>query len=188
MLCYLFTANQRPTRNRPADEARLQIKYGDVARAREQDNPLGFDLAGVDTTLVLGVNGGRRLFRWTRPAALRSAPHGDHGWVEAGFGKRNPCEWVDRNISAIYWPDPSTHSNDTDRSTKIRPSQIRQPSNPDISSDSTPHLHLIKSHTSVTFRLRRNVTRFRRSERFRWSGGGPFSRDCRGLYARSRCS
>ena len=56
VLCYLFTANQRPTRNRPADEARLQIKYGDVARAREQDNPLGFDLAGVDTTLVLGVN------------------------------------------------------------------------------------------------------------------------------------
>ena len=132
----------------------------------------------------------RELLEWVMSVGgiTGQLDHGDHGWVEAGFGKRNPCEWVDRNISAIYWPDPSTHSNDTDRSTKIPPSQIRQPSNPDISSDSTPHLHLIKSHTSVTFRLRRNVTRFRRSERFRWSGGGPFSRDCRGLYARSRCS
>ena len=55
VLCYLFTANQRPTRNRPADEARLQIKYGDVARAREQDvstparsNPSGLSRHQID--------------------------------------------------------------------------------------------------------------------------------------------
>ncbi len=55
-LCYPFTANHRVIRNRPRDEHRLQIKYGDVSKAREQDNALGFDVAGVDTTVVMGVN------------------------------------------------------------------------------------------------------------------------------------
>ena len=52
---YVFHANQLKTRNRPADEHRAQIRYGDVnSRAwREAAHPLGFDPAGVDLTLVL---------------------------------------------------------------------------------------------------------------------------------------
>ena len=53
---YPFTANHRVIKNRPPDEHRLQIKYGDVPRARSETHPLGFDVAGIDTSLVLGVN------------------------------------------------------------------------------------------------------------------------------------
>lgn len=52
---YVFHANKVRTRNRPDDEHRAQIRYGDVnERAwRESGHPLGFDPAGVDLTLVL---------------------------------------------------------------------------------------------------------------------------------------
>ena len=58
-LCaYVFLANRRETRNRPANEHRLQIRYGDVNDAawRAQDHPVGFDPLGVDVTLIVGVH------------------------------------------------------------------------------------------------------------------------------------
>jgi hypothetical protein len=58
-LCaYVFRANRRETRNRPQDEHRIQIRYGDVNAAswRLADHPLGFDPLGVDVTLVLGAH------------------------------------------------------------------------------------------------------------------------------------
>lgn len=55
---YVFLANHRTIRNRPADEHRMQIRYGDVnSRSwRRQAHPVGFDPLGVDVTLVLGVH------------------------------------------------------------------------------------------------------------------------------------
>jgi len=55
---YVFRANRRQIRNRPADEHRLQIRYGDVNDPawRRGDHPLGFDPLSVDTTLVLGAH------------------------------------------------------------------------------------------------------------------------------------
>jgi hypothetical protein len=55
---YVFLANRRVTRNRPADEHRLQIRYGDVNDAgwRSQSHPIGFDPVGVDITIVLGAH------------------------------------------------------------------------------------------------------------------------------------
>ena len=52
---YVFHANQIRTRNRPDDEHRAQIRYGDVndREWRESNHALGFDPAGVDLTLVL---------------------------------------------------------------------------------------------------------------------------------------
>jgi hypothetical protein len=55
LLCYPFLATQRAIRNRPADEHRMQIRYGSELSWTE-DHPLGLDIAGVDTTLVLGVH------------------------------------------------------------------------------------------------------------------------------------
>lgn len=58
-LCvYAFTANHRETKNRPADEHRLQVRYGDVNDRswREQCHPVAFDPLGADVTLVLGVH------------------------------------------------------------------------------------------------------------------------------------
>lgn len=52
---YVFHANKVATRNRPSDEHRAQIRYGDVNSKewREAAHPLGFDPAGIDLTLVL---------------------------------------------------------------------------------------------------------------------------------------
>ena len=58
VLAYVFRATLVLTRNRPDDEHRGQIRYGDVNSAawRQADHPLGLDPAGVDTTLVLVVD------------------------------------------------------------------------------------------------------------------------------------
>jgi hypothetical protein len=58
-LCvYAFTATRVRTRNRPLDEHRFQIRYGDVNKEewRSEDHRVGFDPLGVDTTLVIGVH------------------------------------------------------------------------------------------------------------------------------------
>jgi hypothetical protein len=55
LLCYPFRATHRAIRNRPVDEHRLQIRYGSEG-TWSSDHPLGVDIAGVDTTLVLGVH------------------------------------------------------------------------------------------------------------------------------------
>lgn len=56
VLVYPFTANQRATSGRPADEHRLQIRYGGEKSWNERTHVLGRDIAGIDTTLVLGVH------------------------------------------------------------------------------------------------------------------------------------
>ncbi len=55
---YVFLANRRVTRNRPADEHRLQIRYGDVNNVawRFESHPIGFDPLGVDVTIVVGAH------------------------------------------------------------------------------------------------------------------------------------
>lgn len=58
LTAYIFHANQVRTRNRPSDEHRAQIRYGNVnvAAWRDEDHALGFDPAGVDLTAVLVAN------------------------------------------------------------------------------------------------------------------------------------
>jgi len=55
---YAFLANRKQIRNRPLDEHRLQIRYGDVNDPawRQQDHPVGFDPLGIDVTIVAGAH------------------------------------------------------------------------------------------------------------------------------------
>lgn len=55
LLVYPFRATHNVIRNRPSDEHRLQIRYGSEP-TWTQEHRLGRDVAGVDTTLVLGVH------------------------------------------------------------------------------------------------------------------------------------
>ena len=57
-LCvYTFTANSRLITNRPVDEHRLQIKYGDINdETRAEDHSVAFDPLGSDVTMILGAN------------------------------------------------------------------------------------------------------------------------------------
>ena len=55
---YVFLANHVETRNRPKDEHRLQIRYGNVNDAawRSAEHRVGFDPLGADVTVVVGVH------------------------------------------------------------------------------------------------------------------------------------
>lgn len=55
VLCYPFRANPAPIKGRPPDEHRIQVRYGGEATWKA-DHRLGRDLAGVDTTVILGVH------------------------------------------------------------------------------------------------------------------------------------
>jgi hypothetical protein len=55
LLVYPFRIERKLTKNRPADELRGQLRYGSEA-SWVQEHPLGRDGAGVDTTIILGVD------------------------------------------------------------------------------------------------------------------------------------
>lgn len=55
VMAYVFTVNRKITKNRPTDEHRGQVRYGDPTDSvwRNADHPLGWDPAQIDLTLVL---------------------------------------------------------------------------------------------------------------------------------------
>ncbi len=75
VLCYPFRCNPPPIRRRPLDEHRLQIRYGaeDTWGGLHQ---LGRDVAGVDTTVVLGVHLEADLFIGLDPLRYDPLPMG----------------------------------------------------------------------------------------------------------------
>ncbi|MEA2201767.1 MAG: hypothetical protein QOI89_2363 [Solirubrobacteraceae bacterium] len=56
VLAYVFRVTRVLTENRPADEARLQVRYGGEGTWHTQEHPLGRDVAGVDVTIVIGID------------------------------------------------------------------------------------------------------------------------------------
>lgn len=56
VLCYPFRCNPPPINRRPPDEHRVQVRLGGDRSWIEQEHPLGHDIAGVDTTVVLGLH------------------------------------------------------------------------------------------------------------------------------------
>jgi hypothetical protein len=75
VLCYPFRATQNVIRNRPSDEHRLQIRYGKEGTWLEE-HPLAFDVAGVDTTVVLGIHLESGIFIGLDPALYDPLPMG----------------------------------------------------------------------------------------------------------------
>lgn len=95
MLVYPFTTTRRPTRNRPADERRAQIRFGDPVRARDEANLIARDVAGVDVTIVLAVDPEEQFIVGLDPLIYEDLPMGisvyyrdahveaahEHGWA-----------------------------------------------------------------------------------------------------------
>jgi hypothetical protein len=75
VLCYPFRATQNVIRNRPTDEHRLQIRYG-AESTWGKDHPVAFDVAGVDTTLVVGAHPGAGMFVGLDPSLYDPLPMG----------------------------------------------------------------------------------------------------------------
>jgi hypothetical protein len=76
LLCYPFRCNPAPIKGRPADEHRLQIRYGGEDTWFDRDHPLGRDVAGVDTTVVVGVHIERELLVGLDPLRYDPLPMG----------------------------------------------------------------------------------------------------------------
>ncbi|QYB01489.1 hypothetical protein I1A62_30135 [Rhodococcus sp. USK10] len=75
LLIYPFRMTQRATRNRPDDEVRGQIRYGGE-KSWLEDHFVGRDLAGVDVTLMLGVDVEAGLFVGLQPSLYDPLPMG----------------------------------------------------------------------------------------------------------------
>jgi len=76
LLVYPFTTTRREIRNRPPDERRTQIRFGDPTREREESNVIGHDLAGVDVTLVLCVDPEEKFIVGLDPMIYEDLPMG----------------------------------------------------------------------------------------------------------------
>jgi len=76
---YVFLANKVETRNRPVDEHRAQIRYGDVNDAawRRQDHRLGVDPTGLDLTSVLVAHPRAGILMSLDPSAYDPLPIGN---------------------------------------------------------------------------------------------------------------
>ncbi len=81
-LIYVFSAGHHEIRNRPADEHRLQIKYGDITEAwRQEDHSIGLDPTGLEVTAVFAVHEEADLFIALDPFAYDPLPMG----IQVGF-------------------------------------------------------------------------------------------------------
>jgi hypothetical protein len=111
---YVFLANHRVTRNRPADEHRLQIRYGDVNDAgwRSEAHPIGFDPLGIDITIVLGAHVEADLIIGLDPLIYTPLPLGISIFfkdAEIDEAKRSGWHvWERDNISGIRRSSPRT--------------------------------------------------------------------------------
>ncbi|CAN5873447.1 hypothetical protein BH18ACT6_BH18ACT6_19350 [soil metagenome] len=76
VLCYPFRCNPAPIKGRPIDEHRVQIRYGGEPSWVERDHPLGKDIAGGDTTIVVGIHLELGLFVGLDPIRYDPLPMG----------------------------------------------------------------------------------------------------------------
>lgn len=75
VLLYPFRCNPAPIKGRPIDEHRIQVRYGGES-TWDLDHPLGRDVAGVDTTIVVGVHLAAELFIGLDPLRYDPLPMG----------------------------------------------------------------------------------------------------------------
>ncbi|OZD12989.1 hypothetical protein CH253_18140 [Rhodococcus sp. 06-156-3C] len=83
LLIYPFRMTRKATSGRPADEVRGQIRYGSEDTWHDQ-HPMGRDIAGVDITLMLGVDIEAGLLVGLQPSLYDPLPMGISFYTKAG--------------------------------------------------------------------------------------------------------
>jgi hypothetical protein len=76
LMIYPFRMKRLSTRNRPADEIRGQLRYGSEESWPAEDHFVARDVAGVDTTLLLGIDPQENLIVGLDPALYDPLPLG----------------------------------------------------------------------------------------------------------------
>jgi hypothetical protein len=114
-LCaYVFTATHQQIRNRPLDEHRFQVRYGDVNSDawKAEDHPVGFDPLGSDTTVVLGVHEEADLLIAVDPIAYDPLPMGISVFFKdaevAAAQEKGWHVWERDNIAGVRREDKRT--------------------------------------------------------------------------------
>lgn len=82
LMIYPFRMTRRHTRNRPGDEVRGQLRYGAEETWPDEDHFIAHDVAGVDTTLLLGVYAEGSLMLGLDPALYNPLPLGISVYVK----------------------------------------------------------------------------------------------------------
>lgn len=75
LLCYPFRCSPEPIKGRAQDEHRLQVRYGSET-TWDEDHRLGMDVAGVDTTIIVGVHLTKGIFVGLDPLLYDPLPMG----------------------------------------------------------------------------------------------------------------
>lgn len=112
-LCaYVFLANRKRTLNRPQDEHRLQIRYGDAPRWRGRAHQVGFDPLSVDVTLVIGAHFDDDLIIGLDPLVYNPLPLGISIFFKDAVikeaGRVGWHVWERDNLSGVRRASPRT--------------------------------------------------------------------------------
>lgn len=110
IVAYAFLANSRPTRNRPLDEHRFQIKYGSKPPGQQVYMDLWQDPFGLYTTLLLGINTEEGFFVGADPVL--------HSPTKLFIS----LEFKERNAESIR--DDGWHVWERDRQSEDEPSEV----------------------------------------------------------------
>lgn len=81
LLIYAFRMKRKETKKRPKDEVRGQLRYGSES-SWTRDHRLGCDVAGVDTTLILGVDVESEIFVALDPQLYDFLPMGNSFYMK----------------------------------------------------------------------------------------------------------
>ncbi len=92
LMVYAFRMTQVETKNRAIGELRGQIRYGSEDSWPDDDHELAFDVANVDTTLVLGVSPERALIVGLDPHLYDPLPMGISFYAQEAVVNRVAAE------------------------------------------------------------------------------------------------
>lgn len=94
LLIYPIRLTRVPTRNRPSGEHHAQVKFGADSTWKSELHPVAFDVAGVDTTLFLGINAEEEKFVGLDPALWNPMPLGVSFYAfDRDFGQMGGDGW-----------------------------------------------------------------------------------------------
>lgn len=96
IVAYAFLANSKPTKNRPQNEHRLQVKYGNKAALAGLPQDIWQDPCGLYTTLLLGINPDQGFFVGYDPVLHSPTKF----FISLEFNQENVDEILDQRWAA----------------------------------------------------------------------------------------